>query len=94
MYPVTCTKINDVHVLLFQNLTAEPGVSLPSLFVQLYPKDSFTPDFSFLQTLSAIYFVIAYSPFVNYLTTAVVAEKEKKIREAMRMMGLRDSAFW
>ena len=79
--------------LCLQNLTTT-AVSLPSLFVQLFPKDTYQPDFSFLQTLSAIYFVIAYSPFVNYLTVAVVTEKEKKIREAMRMMGLRDSAFW
>ena len=25
---------------------------------------------------------------------ALVAEKEKKIKEGMKMMGLRDAAFW
>ncbi|OWF36066.1 ATP-binding cassette sub-family A member 5 [Mizuhopecten yessoensis] len=58
------------------------------------PKPSYTPDTSYLQTISSIYFVIAYSPFVSYLTTNLVAEKEKKIKESMKMMGMRDSAFW
>lgn len=62
--------------------------------MELFPKTIYTPDTSYIQILSAIYFVIAYSPFINFLVVNLVTEKEKKIKEGMRMMGLRDSAFW
>ena len=37
---------------------------------------------------------MAYSPFVNFLLVGLVTEKEKKIKEGMKMMGLRTAAFW
>ena len=77
---------------LFQNVSNDDVDS--DIKVQLYPKEPWTPNVAWLQTLAAIYLVLAYSPFVNFLTVALVTEKEKKIRDAMRMMGLRDSAFW
>ncbi|XP_067671428.1 cholesterol transporter ABCA5-like [Haliotis asinina] len=67
---------------------------LPEVYVQMMPKDEFTSDISYIQTLSSVYFVMAYSFFVNFLTVNIVAEKEKKIREGMKMMGLKDSVFW
>ncbi|XP_033748206.1 ATP-binding cassette sub-family A member 5-like isoform X2 [Pecten maximus] len=74
--------------------TGDSSFPLPDISVQMMPKPSYTPDTSYIQTISSIYFVIAYSPIVSYLTTNLVAEKEKKIKESMKMMGLRDSAFW
>ncbi len=60
----------------------------------MMPKYEWTTKISSIQTLSAIYYVLAYSPFIGFLTTALVLEKEKKIKEAMRMMGMKDTAFW
>ena len=57
-------------------------------------KPTWTLSFSWIQILASIYFVMAYAPFVNFMVVALVTEKEKKIKEGMRMMGLRDSAFW
>lgn len=74
--------------------TGDSSYPRPDISVQMMPKPAYTPDTSYLQTISSIYFVIAYSPIVSYLTTNLVAEKEKKIKESMKMMGLRDSAFW
>lgn len=62
--------------------------------VQLMPKNKYTSDLTYLQTVASIYFVMAYSFFINFLTINLVAEKEKKIREGMFMMGLRNSVFW
>ena len=59
-----------------------------------YPKGKWTSDFRFIQYFASIYLVIAFTPFVSFLTVSVVAEKEKKIKETLRMVGMRDSAYW
>ncbi|KAJ3250599.1 ATP-binding cassette sub- A member 5, partial [Borealophlyctis nickersoniae] len=45
-------------------------------------------------TQTAIYLVIALSPFMTSLLFNIVTEKEKKIKEGMFMMGLRPVVFW
>ncbi|KAK7506756.1 hypothetical protein BaRGS_00002231 [Batillaria attramentaria] len=74
----------------------ETSSTLPSteVDVQMMPKDEYTPNLTVLLTISSIYFVLAYTFFINFLTVNLVAEKEKKIREGMLMMGLRNSVFW
>ena len=58
------------------------------------PKNEWQINIEFVQMFSAIYLVLAYSPFILSLTVNLVAEKEKKIKEGMRMMGMSDMAFW
>ncbi|XP_033703106.1 cholesterol transporter ABCA5 isoform X2 [Tursiops truncatus] len=41
-----------------------------------------------------IYLVIAFSPFGYFLAIHIVAEKEKKLKEFLKIMGLHDTAFW
>lgn len=41
-----------------------------------------------------MYMVMTLSQFITYLLMFVVGEKEKKIREGMRIMGLKDSVYW
>lgn len=41
-----------------------------------------------------LYVVIALSQFVTYLLVQLVGEKEKKIKEGMKIMGLRELVFW
>ncbi len=60
----------------------------------MMPKGSFTTNIEIIQLLSALYLVVAFAPYVGVLATLIVYEKEKKIKEGMRMMGLRDSCFW
>lgn len=38
--------------------------------------------------------VLALSFFILYLLNVIVKEKEKKIKEGLRMMGLSDSIYW
>lgn len=40
-----------------------------------------------------IYLVIAFSPFGYFLAIHIVAEKEKKLKEFLKIMGLHDTAF-
>ena len=41
-----------------------------------------------------LYMVIALSQFITYLLILIVGEKENKIKEGMKIMGLKDSIFW
>lgn len=72
----------------------DPNFEHPGISVQMLPKPEFQPDSNYIQVISSIYFVIAYSPIISFLATNLVAEKEKKIKEGMRMMGLKSSVFW
>ncbi|KAL7989592.1 hypothetical protein Chor_012258 [Crotalus horridus] len=49
---------------------------------------------NFPRAIILIYLVIAFSPFGYYLAIHIVAEKEKKIKEFLMIMGLHDTAFW
>lgn len=55
---------------------------------------TFDPDTSSIQTISSIYFVFSFMILASYLTGNIVAEKEKRIREGMLMMGLGEGPFW
>ncbi|XP_033897219.1 cholesterol transporter ABCA5 isoform X1 [Acipenser ruthenus] len=48
----------------------------------------------FPHALISIYLVLAFTPFVSFLIVNVAAEKECRLKDAMAMMGLHDSAFW
>lgn len=41
-----------------------------------------------------LYVVIAISQFITYLLVQLVGEKEKKIKEGMKIMGLKELVFW
>lgn len=41
-----------------------------------------------------LFMVLALSQFVTYLLILIVGEKENKIKEGMKIMGLKDSVFW
>uniref|UniRef100_A0A8D2BEU3 Cholesterol transporter ABCA5 n=1 Tax=Sciurus vulgaris TaxID=55149 RepID=A0A8D2BEU3_SCIVU len=43
--------------------------------------------------LILLYLVIAFSPFGYFLAIHIVAEKEKKLKEFLKIMGLHDAAF-
>ncbi|XP_023672701.2 cholesterol transporter ABCA5 [Paramormyrops kingsleyae] len=49
---------------------------------------------TFPHALISIYLVLAFTPFVSFLIVNVAAEKERRLKDTMTMMGLYDSAFW
>ncbi|KAL1502488.1 hypothetical protein ABEB36_007623 [Hypothenemus hampei] len=68
---------------------------VPKIFLELFPKASYTGNWMVLvRVLIPLYTVIALSQFITYLLILIVGEKEKKIKEGMKIMGLYDSVFW
>ena len=47
-----------------------------------------------LRGIIPLYLVIALGTFVGPMLFVIVEEKEKKIKESMKMVGLRGSVFW
>ncbi|XP_035824811.1 ATP-binding cassette sub-family A member 5 [Aplysia californica] len=105
-YPGTCevnkylfTGFAQLQLAIENMLLREAGVTSPDprlreVQVQMMDKDEFYPDTSYIQTISSIYFVFSFAFLANFLAVNLVAEKEKKIREGMLMMGLRSSVLW
>lgn len=83
-----------ICLLYLQHHTGVTTIQPLDLSFQLMPMDKYQPDTSYIQIISSLYFVLAYAQFVNFLTANIVNDKEKKIKEGMKMMGLRDSAYW
>nr|XP_022313180.1 ATP-binding cassette sub-family A member 5-like isoform X3 [Crassostrea virginica]XP_022313182.1 ATP-binding cassette sub-family A member 5-like isoform X3 [Crassostrea virginica]XP_022313183.1 ATP-binding cassette sub-family A member 5-like isoform X3 [Crassostrea virginica] len=79
---------------LMRHETGISSIQPPDVSFQLMPLDKYQPDTSYIQIISSLYMVMAYAQFVNFLTANIVNDKEKKIKEGMKMMGLRDSAYW
>lgn len=61
----------------------------------MFPKDSYTGNWLVaFRLVIPIYMVAALSQFITYLLILIVGEKEKHIKEGLKIMGLRDSVFW
>lgn len=83
---------NVVDAAIIKNQTGKDLV--PKLSVVVFPKDSFTGNTEYLRSVVPLYMTIAFSPFVAYLCILIVGEKERKIKDAMKLMGLRESVYW
>lgn len=66
----------------------------PLIFCSLSLCFVFTDWMLAFRVVIPTYMVMALSQFVTYLLILIVGEKEKKIKEGMKIMGLRDSVFW
>lgn len=65
------------------------------LKIQLVPKSEGVGTASVvMRSIIPFYLVIGFSQFLGPMLIVVVTEKEKKIKESLRMVGLRDSVFW
>ena len=62
--------------------------------MQLLPKPAYLEEIGVFTALSSYYFTIFFQQSLTILVTLIVAEKEKKIKENMRIMGMQDLAFW
>ncbi|XP_064074250.1 cholesterol transporter ABCA5-like [Vanessa tameamea] len=67
----------------------------PRVDLRQFPKRQHTGDWLVIfRVIMPMYMVMTLSQFITYLLMFVVGEKEKKIREGMRIMGLKDSVYW
>ncbi|XP_063368836.1 cholesterol transporter ABCA5-like [Cydia amplana] len=81
----------------FTKIKLDTGTPFPPPRVDLtqFPKRQHTGDWLVIfRVIMPMYMVMTLSQFITYLLMFVVGEKEKKIREGMRIMGLKDSVYW
>lgn len=61
---------------------------------QMMPKPSYVPDSSVIRSIAPIYYALVYSFCIQLLVISLVTEKQKKQKEVLKIMGMRDTAFW
>nr|XP_018669065.1 ATP-binding cassette sub-family A member 5-like isoform X1 [Ciona intestinalis]XP_026691844.1 ATP-binding cassette sub-family A member 5-like isoform X2 [Ciona intestinalis] len=86
----TLQAMIDTAIMQIQNVS----VAFPSITVQRMAKSGNIANGMVFQILTALYLVMALSPLMVFLLVHVVYEKEKKIKEGMKMMGLYNLALW
>lgn len=75
--------------------TRRYDVQVPQIMLEMLPKEAYTADWMVaFRVVIPLYMVMALSQFITYLLILIVGEKENKIKEGMKIMGLKDSVFW
>ncbi|XP_024942835.1 ATP-binding cassette sub-family A member 5 [Cephus cinctus] len=74
---------------------ANTNISVPDVMLEMFPKEAYTANWMLaFRVVIPLYMVLALSQFITYLLILIVGEKENKIKEGMKIMGLKDSVFW
>lgn len=71
-----------------------PSYVVPNIQAKMMPKESFTQSFTGFAITASIYMVLAFTPYIVILLINLVLEKEKKLKDLMRIMGMSDIAYW
>ncbi|XP_043274650.1 ABC transporter A family member 1-like isoform X2 [Venturia canescens] len=75
--------------------TGNADITVPDVKLEMFPKKAYTADWMVaFRVVFPLYMVMALSQFITYLLILIVGEKENKIKEGMKIMGLKDSVFW
>eukprot|EP01114_Cavostelium_apophysatum_P013017 TRINITY_DN3066_c0_g1_i2.p1 TRINITY_DN3066_c0_g1~~TRINITY_DN3066_c0_g1_i2.p1 ORF type:complete len:1610 (-),score=443.90 TRINITY_DN3066_c0_g1_i2:33-4862(-) len=64
-----------------------------TVYTKLAPKAAFVFPGTIAPKIYPLYLVIAFSPFVQFLVIRLISEKEKKLRQGMEIMGLKDTVY-
>ncbi|XP_046604475.1 cholesterol transporter ABCA5-like isoform X2 [Neodiprion virginianus] len=76
-------------------LKTEKNITVPTIKLEMFPKEAYTANWIlYFRVVIPLYMVLALSQFITYLLILIVGEKENKIKEGMKIMGLKDSVFW
>ena len=73
---------------------------IPKLKIRQLPKKAYNDHgysqstMTVFRSIVPLYITLSMSMFITPMLTVVVDEKEKKIKETLKMVGLRDSVFW
>ncbi|XP_023324416.1 ATP-binding cassette sub-family A member 9 [Eurytemora carolleeae] len=69
--------------------------SIPQILLEQLPKPRYSGSTeTVLRSVLPLYMTISISQFLAPMLMVVVLEKERKIKESLSMVGLRDSVFW
>ena len=73
-------------------------LEVPSLKIRQLPKKAYqgysATVMTVFRSMVPLYITMSMSMFISPMLTVIVDEKEKKIKETLKMVGLRDSVFW
>ncbi|KAG0725814.1 ATP-binding cassette sub-family A member 5 [Chionoecetes opilio] len=84
-----------IDVALTNLTTTTRNVQVPDVILENFPRGRFESSGGLtLRNIVPLYMVFAWAQFILYMMMLVVEEKEKKLKESMKMMGLRDSVYW
>nr|QNH67926.1 ATP-binding cassette transporter subfamily A member 5 X3 [Brachionus plicatilis] len=76
------------------NQLNESNSTYPKIMVQNMPKDSYVKEQTIYDGIKSYYFTLIYVYSLTSFVINVVAEKEKKNKEHLKLMGLSESIFW
>nr|QNH67864.1 ATP-binding cassette transporter subfamily A member 5 [Brachionus rotundiformis] len=76
------------------NKLRQQNSTYPNFFIKNMPKESYVREQTIFDGIKSYYFTLIYLYSVTSFVINVVAEKEKKNKELMKLMGLKDSIFW
>ena len=83
------------YIFLSQLTSNTIDFRFPNINLEMFPKEAYTGNWLVaFRLVIPIYMVMALSQFITYLLILIVGEKEKHIKEGLKIMGLRDSVFW
>ena len=86
---------NWVANIILKRTTREPNASIMAMIVPMRMPPWQRDDFATVLTgLLPFFVMIMYIPPVYRTVYRIVSEKENRAKEAMRMMGLKDTPYW
>lgn len=95
---MTLQRAVDNAIATMRHLPASPSAQgwVRKLSAQSFPTGGYVVAIATqaLAQMLPIYLLMIFSFQVRVLVTRVLEEKEKKLKEGMRMMGLADEVFW
>ncbi|KAF2360723.1 hypothetical protein FHG87_008514 [Trinorchestia longiramus] len=69
--------------------------AMPSVLLATFPLDAVvSSNLDVLRSIIPLYMVFSWAQFIVYMLILIVEEKEKKIKEGMKMMGLQGIVYW
>lgn len=75
--------------------TGMKNITIPNIQLLMFPKEAYTSRWIVaFRMIIPLYMVMSVSQFITYLLMLIIGEKENKIKEGMKIMGLKDSVFW
>jgi len=80
---------------ILRHTTKKDKAEIVAMTVPMKIPPMYKDPFAFLLDLVAPYvFMLIYVPLIYRTTFRLVMEKEKRIRETMRIMGMADTPYW
>ena len=80
--------------MLLREVTQTPDAQINAMIVPMKTEELFVDKFASVNSIFANLVILMYVVPVFMTTFLIVKEKEQKIKESMRMMGMSDIPYW